>query len=227
MKVLVVDDDADLRGIVSFALRNAGLVVIEAADAARALAAAAEERPTLVVLDLNLGADDGLDLLPRLREATRAPVLILSVRSGEEDVVRGLELGADDYLTKPFSPRTLVARVRALLRRAGAESAPEPLVAGPFVLDLERRMLAIEGRAGVRLTQLELRLAQLLIARAGEVVPSERLVAHVWGARGDGDRQLLKQLVHRLRQKIEPDPAAPRWLVTEPGEGYRLLPGAS
>jgi len=223
MKILVVDDDVELRAIVGYALRNAGWLVLEAGDAAAALQVVEAERPTLVVLDLNLGATDGLELLPRLRERTAAPILILSVRSSEEDVVRGLDLGADDYLTKPFSPRTLLARVRALLRRSGAEEAAEPIVAGTLTLDLERQTVTVEGKGPVRLTPLELRLLQLLLARAGDTVPAERLIAHVWGSRGYGDKQLLKQLVHRLRRKIEADTADPRRLVADPGAGYRLV----
>ena len=223
MKLLIVDDDADLRAILGFALRDAGFVVVEAAGAAAALERTEAERPDPVVLDLNLGRDDGLELLPRLRarEGSPRPVLVLSVRAAEEDVVRALDLGADDYLTKPFSPRTLLARVRALLRRTGG-TAPDLLVAGDLRLDLERRTLQAGARPAVRLTPLEARLVQFLIARAGETVPSERLLVHIWGGRGEGDRQLLKQLVHRLRQKVEPDPASPRYVVTDAGEGYRL-----
>jgi DNA-binding response OmpR family regulator len=222
MKILVVDDDADLRSLVGFALSRAGYLVIEAGDGPSAVRAVTEDLPSLVVLDLNLGREDGLELLPRIRAVTGAPVLILTVRSDEEDVVRGLDLGADDYLTKPFSPRTLLARVRALLRRASAESSTPELEAGGFTLDLERRRLAVRGRAAVRLTPLETRLMQLLIARSGKVVAAPRLIAHVWGSRGGGDRQLLKQLVHRVRQKVESDPATPCRILTEPGEGYRL-----
>ncbi len=225
MKILVVDDDADLRAVVAFALRDAGYLVVEAGDAAGALARTAGELPDLVVLDLNLGGADGLDLIAglRARDGAPRPVLVLSVRSAEEDLVRALDLGADDYLTKPFSPRTLLARVRAVLRRAGVER-PEPLVAGSLSVDLDRRLASVAGRPAIRLTPLELRLLQFLVARAGETVPAERLLVHVWGGRGEGDRQLLKQLVHRLRQKIEPDPLAPRLVITVAGEGYRFDP---
>lgn len=223
MKVLVVDDDFELRSIVGFALRQGGFLVLEAGDGAAALAAISAEQPALIVLDLNLPGGDGLTLLPGLRQLTASPVLVLSVRSAEEDVVRALDLGADDYLTKPFSPRTLLARIRALLRRAGVER-PEPLVAGDLALDLERRTARIASAPPVHLTPLELRLLQLLVASAGETVYIERLLVHIWGARGAGERQLLKQLVHRLRQKIEPEPAAPRYLVTAAGEGYRFEP---
>ena len=223
MKVLVVDDDFELRSIVGFALRQGGFLVLEAGDGAAALAAISAEQPALIVLDLNLPGGDGLTLLPGLRQLTASPVLVLSVRSAEEDVVRALDLGADDYLTKPFSPRTLLARIRALLRRAGVER-PEPLVAGDLALDLERRTARIAGAEPVHLTPLELRLLQLLVASAGETVYIERLLVHIWGARGAGERQLLKQLVHRLRQKIEPEPAVPRYLVTAAGEGYRFEP---
>ena len=224
MKVLVVDDDFELRSIVGFALRQGGFLVLEAGDGAAALAAISAEQPALIVLDLNLPGGDGLTLLPGLRQLTASPVLVLSVRSAEEDVVRALDLGADDYLTKPFSPRTLLARIRALLRRAGVER-PEPLVAGDLALDLERRTARIAGAEPVHLTPLELRLLQLLVASSGETVYIERLLVHIWGARGAGERQLLKQLVHRLRQKIEPEPAAPRYVVTAAGEGYRFEPG--
>ncbi len=223
MKILVVDDDADLRAVVAFTLRDAGYLVFAAAEGEGALALAEAERPVLIVLDLNLPGEDGLALLPRLLALGPVAVLVLSVRSAEEDVVRALDLGADDYLTKPFSPRTLLARVRAVLRRAGAER-PEPLTAGAISLDLERRAVIVAGSAAVRLTPLEARLLHFLLARAGETVPAERLLLHVWGGRLEGDRQALKQLVHRLRQKLEPDPAAPVYLVTEAGEGYRLEP---
>lgn len=226
MKILVVDDDFELRSIVGFALRQGGYLALEAGDGTAALAAVETEQPALIVLDLNLPGGDGLALLPGLRARTAAPVLVLSVRSAEEDVVRALDLGADDYLTKPFSPRTLLARIRALLRRAGVER-PEPLEVGDLVLDLERRSARVGSAPPVHLTPLELRLLQLLVASAGETVAIERLLVHIWGARGAGERQLLKQLVHRLRQKIEPDPASPRLIVTAAGEGYRLDPRPS
>jgi len=223
LKILVVDDDYELRSIVGFALRQGGFLVIEAEDGPSALARIETEQPALVVLDLNLPGGDGLALLPDLRALTAVPVLVLSVRSAEEDVVRALDLGADDYLTKPFSPRTLLARIRALLRRAGIER-PEPLVVGALALDLERRTVRVGGAVPVHLTPLELRLLQLLVASSGETVAIERLLMHIWGARGAGERQLLKQLVHRLRQKVEPEPAAPRYILTAAGEGYRLEP---
>jgi DNA-binding response OmpR family regulator len=226
MKILIVDDDGDLRAVLGFALRDAGYLVVEAADAPAAIERAGAELPDLVVLDLNLPGADGLTALPELRGAgeSRRPVIVLSVRSSEEDVVKALDLGADDYLTKPFSPRTLLARVRAVLRRAGIER-PERLAVGDLAVDVERRVAAVGEREPVRLTPKELRLLQFLVARAGEAVAADRLLVHVWGSRGDGDRQLLKQLVHRLRQKIEPDPQAPRYIVTEAGEGYRFVPG--
>jgi DNA-binding response OmpR family regulator len=147
--------------------------------------------------------------------------MMLTVRGEEEDLVRALGLGADDYLTKPFSPRTLLARIKALLRRAGMESA-SPLAAGRLALDVEEHTVAIGSAAPVRLTKLELRLLQMLLANAGHTVSSDRLLVQVWGHRSGGDRQLLKQLVHRLRQKIETDPSAPALLRTS-AAGYKLI----
>ncbi|MES1240860.1 MAG: response regulator transcription factor [Acidobacteriota bacterium] len=223
MKILVVDDDLELLGLVAYALRQAGYLVVEASDGAAALAAFEREEPSLVVLDVNLPKLSGLEVCRKIRSSSAVPVMMLTVRSAEEDQVQALDLGADDYLTKPFSPRTLLARVRALLRRAGSEK-PAPLAAGDFTLDLERQSVVVAGGAPVRLTNLEVRLLQLLLANAGHTLPAERLLSHVWGSRGAGDRQLLKQLVHRLRQKIETDAAEPRYLVTVAGVGYAFRP---
>jgi DNA-binding response OmpR family regulator len=222
VKILIVDDDADLLALVGFALTQAGYVVVKAADARTAIARFDAEVPDLAILDINLPDGSGFGICEVIRERGRTPVMMLTARGEEEDLVRALDLGADDYLTKPFSPRTLLARVKALLRRAGLESGGTASV-GSFSLDLESHQLRVPGGAAVKLTKLETRLMQILIANAGGVVGTERLLAHVWGRRGDGDRQLLKQLVHRLRHKIEADPAAPRWLRTESGAGYRFV----
>lgn len=221
MKILAVDDDPDLLALVAFALTNAGYAVVKAADAGAALRTFDAERPDLVILDINLPSGSGFDVCRAIRGRSEVPVLMLTVRGEEEDLVRALELGADDYMTKPFSPRTLLARVRALLRRAGIE-AGDLVAAGSVSLDIEGHAITIAGGAPLRLTRLETRLLQILIAQAGHVVSAERLLAHVWGHRGSGDRQLLKQLVHRLRQKLENDPAGAELLQTEPGVGYRL-----
>jgi DNA-binding response OmpR family regulator len=180
------------------------------------------EAPDLAILDINLPTGSGFDVCRAIRAKSRIPVMMLTVRGEEEDLVKALDLGADDYLTKPFSPRTLLARVKALLRRAGVE-AGGPMAAGRLSLDLEAHALRIGEGEALRLTKLEVRLMQILLANAGHVVATERLLSHVWGRRGSGDRQLLKQLVHRLRHKIEEDPANPRFLRTESGAGYRLV----
>jgi len=222
MKILIVDDDLELLSLISYALRQAGYITVEANDGAAGLEMFEAESPALVILDVNLPRLSGLEVCRKIRDAGDTPVMMLTVRNAEEDQVQALDLGADDYLTKPFSPRTLLARVRALLRRAGSAERPAPLVAGDFALDLEQQAVSVAGAGAVRLTRLELRLLQLLLANAGHTLPSERLLRHVWGTRVSDDRQLLKQLVHRLRQKIEADATAPRYLVTVSGVGYAL-----
>ncbi|MGH8250736.1 MAG: response regulator transcription factor [Steroidobacteraceae bacterium] len=221
MKILAVDDDPDLLALVAFALTNAGYAVVKAADTGAAIRAFDAELPNLVILDINLPSGSGFDVCREIRSRSEAPIMMLTARGEEEDLVRALELGADDYLTKPFSPRTLLARVKALLRRSGIE-AGDTLSAGSVSLDLESHAISLAGAAPMRLTRLETRLLQILVAQAGHVVSAERLLAHVWGHRGSGDRQLLKQLVHRLRQKLENDPAGRDLLQTESGVGYRL-----
>ncbi len=222
MKILAVDDDQELLGLVSFALRQAGYFVIEAADGPAALAAFEREQPDLAILDVNLPGMSGFEVCRRIRERSATPIMMLTVRSGEEDEVKGLDLGADDYLTKPFSPRTLLARVRALLRRTEVERPAPALSVGDLALDVERQTVSVRGGAPVRLTNLEFRLLQYLIVNAGHTLPFDRLTNHVWGYRGMGDRQLLKQLVHRLRQKLESNPAEPQYVVTVAGIGYLL-----
>ena len=179
------------------------------------------ESADLLVLDINMPGLSGFQVCEAIRARSRVPVMMLTVRGEEEDLVRALDLGADDYLTKPFSPRTLLARVKALLRRSGMESTA-PLAAGRIALDLEEHTVRIGTATPVRLTKLELRLLQMLLANAGHAVGSDRLLVQVWGHRSGGDRQLLKQLVHRLRQKIEADPAAPALLRTA-ASGYKLV----
>jgi DNA-binding response OmpR family regulator len=221
VKVLIADDDADLRELIAFTLAQAGFLVVKAADGLAAVRRFEEESADLVVLDINMPGLSGFQVCEAIRARSRVPVMMLTVRGEEEDLVRALGLGADDYLTKPFSPRTLLARIKALLRRAGMESA-SPLAVGRVALDLGEHTVRIADGAAVRLTKLELRLLQMLLAHAGHTVSSDRLLVQVWGHRSGGDRQLLKQLVHRLRQKIEADPAAPALLRTA-AAGYKLI----
>jgi DNA-binding response OmpR family regulator len=195
--------------------------VVKAADGSSAVRRFEEELPDLAVLDINMPGLSGFQVCEAIRARSRVPVMMLTVRGEEADLVRALDLGADDYLTKPFSPRTLLARIKALMRRAGMESS-SPLSAGRVALDLEEHTVRIGQADAVRLTKLELRLLQMLLANAGHTIGSDRLLVQVWGHRSGGDRQLLKQLVHRLRQKIELDPAAPALLRTS-AAGYKLV----
>jgi DNA-binding response OmpR family regulator len=222
MKILSADDDKDLLALIAFTLSQAGYLVVKAGDGISAIKAFEAEAPDLVVLDINMPGATGFQVCEAIRAKSRVPVMMLTVRGEEEDLVKALELGADDYLSKPFSPRTLLARVKALLRRAGMENSA-PLAAGRIRLDVEEHTVQVGSSSAVRLTKLELRLLQMLIANAGHTVSSDRLLMQVWGHKGSGDRQLLKQLVHRLRQKIEADPAAPLMLQTAPGAGYKLV----
>ncbi len=223
MKVLVADDDLDLLGLVGYSLTQAGYLVVKAPDGPRALSLFDAESPDLVILDINMPGTSGFEVCTAIRARGDIPVMMLTARGEEQDLVRALELGADDYLTKPFSPKTLLARVKALLRRANADRAQPPVSAGRVALDLEAHSVRIGGGEPIPLTKLELRLMQMLLAQAGRTVNSDRLLVQVWGHRGSGDRQLLKQLVHRLRHKIEANPAVPQLLQTAAPAGYKLV----
>jgi len=222
MKILIADDDRDLLGLIAFTLTQAGYLVVKANDGPAAIHAFQGESPDLAVLDINMPGASGFQVCEAIRAKSRIPVMMLTVRGEEEDLIKALDLGADDYLTKPFSPRTLLARIKALLRRAGIESAA-PVSAGRLQLDAEEHTVRIDAGEPVRLTKLELRLLQMLLANVGRTVSSDRLLIQVWGHRNSGDRQLLKQLVHRLRHKIEADPASPQLLQTSAGSGYKLV----
>jgi len=222
MKILIADDDRDLLGLIAFTLTQAGYLVVKANDGPAAIHAFQGESPDLAVLDINMPGASGFQVCEAIRAKSRIPVMMLTVRGEEEDLIKALDLGADDYLTKPFSPRTLLARIKALLRRAGIESAA-PVSAGRLQLDAEEHTVRIDAGEPVRLTKLELRLLQMLLANVGRTVSSDRLLIQVWGHRNSGDRQLLKQLVHRLRHKIEADPANPQLLQTSAGSGYKLV----
>ncbi|MEX2124322.1 MAG: response regulator transcription factor [Woeseia sp.] len=224
MKILLVDDDLDLLAITGFALQQAGFLVVKASNGIEALDAFESEQPDLAVCDINMPRMNGFELARVLRQRSDIPLMMLTVRQEDEDIVRALELGADDYLTKPFSPRILVARIRALLRRVGIEAEGD-LNFGNLTLRAED--LSLEGLplGTVRLTPLEARFLQLLFTHGGRTVPTERILGYVWGNRAGGNRQLLKQLVHRLRQKIETDPKNPTILRTVPNAGYLLDEG--
>jgi hypothetical protein len=222
MKVLIADDDHDLLGLIAFTLEQAGFFVIKASDGKTALEQFNEQGPDLVLLDINMPSANGFEVCARIREQSSVPVMMLTVRGEEEDLVKSLELGADDYLNKPFSPRTLIARVKALLRRAGVEAVATPIKIGQLRLNVEEHTVRVGDQEPLRLTKLETRLLQMLLAHPGHTITSERLLMQVWGHKGAGDRQLLKQLVHRVRQKIEVDPSVPQFLQTIPGAGYKL-----
>jgi DNA-binding response OmpR family regulator len=220
MKLLLVDDDPDMLAVTSFALQQAGFLVVTANSFDAALRVFRAEQPALAILDINLPGGSGLELCKLLRKESQLPILMLTARSEESDLVHAFELAADDYMTKPFSPRTLVARVKALLRRAGAPDSGRT-EAGELRLDATALELHYGGQLQ-RLTPLEARLLQLLIAQLGQAVPAERLLSHIWGQRGGGDRQLLKQLVHRLRLKLEAAGFGAVQVETVPSVGYRL-----
>jgi DNA-binding response OmpR family regulator len=179
MKVLLVDDDLDLLTVTGFALQQAGFLVVKASEGAAALETFEAEQPDLAVLDINMPRMSGFELAQKLRQRSTIPLIMLTVRSEEEDVVRALGLGADDFLTKPFSPRILVARIRALLRRVGMEAEGDVRL-GALTLHVED--LTLEGLTDelVRLTPLETRFLQLLLAHAGRTVATERILVHVW-----------------------------------------------
>jgi DNA-binding response OmpR family regulator len=223
--ILVVEDDRSIAELVARNLEAVGLPCRSVHEGDLALAAIREHDPRLVVLDVMLPGLDGLEITRRLRERSDVPVLLLTARSGEADKILGFELGADDYLTKPFSPRELVARVRALLRRSQPSGAGEIVERGPLRIDAGRRRAELEGEP-VELTSLEFELLHFLASRPGRVYAREALMREVWGEDRVVDARSIDSLVSRLRRKLEPDPTRPRFVQTVWGAGYRFAEDA-
>lgn len=220
MKVLIVDDDRTLSDLVAFTLRREGYETIQAYDGEAALQRWQQDHPDLLILDLNLPKRDGFSVCRAIRQqGDDVPIIMLTVRDEEDDLVEGLRIGADDYINKPFSPRQLVARLQAVLRRTGKTQVTAVRQANNLSLDTNRREVRIGTAPPITLTALESRLLDYLMANAGQVLPNETIINHVWGIEG-GDRDMLRQLVRRLRSKIEPDSANPLYIETVPGLGY-------
>jgi two-component system KDP operon response regulator KdpE len=226
--VLVVDDEAPIQRFVRAELEAQGYQVLLAGDGAEALARVADDRPDLVLLDVMMPDMDGFEVLRRLRAASAVPVIMLTARGGDLDTVRGLQSGADDYITKPFNPEELTARITAVLRRSqAAVGGPRRLhyPAEAVTIDLERRTVTVRG-AAVRLSKTEWQVLEELASHAGRVLLHRELLTRIWGPEYVDDVHYLRIWVSRLRAKLERDPAAPALLHTLPGLGYRLEPPA-
>ena len=221
MKVMIVEDDLALSDVIAFTVRRAGFDVVAVYDGASALETWEQETPDVVLLDLNLPKLDGLSVCRALRAQGDTPIVILTVRADDETVVTALESGADDYVVKPFSPTQLVARLRAVLRRAGLTPSAAVLEAAGLRLDRSRGEMQRRDGVTVRLTPLEARLMESLMLNVGQVLSSDSLINTVWGAEG-ADRSMLKQVMYRLRSKIEADAGTPQTIETVPGKGYCL-----
>lgn len=223
MKALIVDDDRVIADLIAFTLRKEGFEISLAFNGETAVSQWRRIHPDILILDVNLPGRNGFAVCQTIRSAgDDTPIIMLTVRGDEEDVIHGLHLGADDYIHKPFSPRQLVARVQAVLRRAGKEIQPAVKQVGVLCLDMERREVRVGGGGSIMLTPLEARLLNYMMLNAGHILTNEALLTHVWGAEG-GSREMLRQLVRRLRGKIEPDPAQPIFIETIAGLGYGLV----
>jgi two-component system response regulator RegX3 len=222
--VLVVEDEESFSDALSYMLRKEGFEVSVAPTGTSALTQFDRTGADIVLLDLMLPEMSGTEVCRQLRQRSAVPIIMVTARDSEIDKVVGLEIGADDYVTKPYSPRELVARIRAVLRRQGAEAAEvttPTLAAGPVRMDVERHVVTVDG-ASVQLPLKEFELLELLLRNAGRVLTRGQLIDRVWGADYVGDTKTLDVHVKRLRSKVEPEPSAPRYIVTVRGLGYKF-----
>ncbi len=220
--ILVIDDDVDILRMLKLALTRNGFDVIMAASGLDGLRRAYETHPDAIILDVMMPMHDGFEICRRLREMTEVPIIFLTAKGTVDDIVRGLALGADDYVTKPFNEKELVSRLVACLRRAAnKEEAPDILVftQGTFVLDRSRRHAVVNGEI-VHLTPTEYEVLDYLVRHVGKVLSRDAILARVWGSEYLGETELVKQFIYRLRQKIETEPRKPRFIHTVPSTGY-------
>jgi two-component system KDP operon response regulator KdpE len=222
IRILVVDDEPQIRRLLRATLTAHGYTIAESASGADAILKATMEHPDLILLDLGLPDIDGTEVIERIREWSRVPIIVLSVRDREQDKIMALDRGADDYVTKPFGAGELLARIRAALRHKVQSEAPDPVfTSGDLTVDLSRRIVTVDG-AEVRLTPKEYDLLRHLVAHAGKVLTHQFLLREVWGPAFVGQTHYLRVFIGTLRQKIEKNPSQPEHILTEPGVGYRL-----
>lgn len=221
--ILVIDDEVAIRRLLQTSLEARGYHVQCAASGAEALAVLTERPPDLVILDLGLPDMDGITVLKQLREWSQVPVIILSARGDEQQKIDALDLGADDYLTKPFATGELLARLRVARRHASHRLPPETTICtGDLIIDLAARRITCDGQP-VHLTPTEYSLLRILASNIGRVLTHSTILREVWGSGYQQDTQLLRGFIAQLRQKIEPVPGNPRYIITEPGIGYRMV----
>jgi two-component system KDP operon response regulator KdpE len=220
LRLLVVDDERPIRKFLNASLSGT-YTILEAVTGAEALSVAVSGHPDAILLDLGLPDKDGIDILRHLREWTRIPIIVISVRDHEEVKITALDAGADDYLTKPFGMGELMARLRVALRRASTPESEPVYQADHLLVDLTRREVIVEGKAA-NLTPTEYDILRILIQNAGKVLTHQQLIHGVWGENYAADSHLLRVNISNLRRKIEIDPSRPRFVTTEPGVGYRL-----
>jgi two-component system, OmpR family, KDP operon response regulator KdpE len=222
-RVLVIDDEPQIRRALRAGLERNGFIVSVASTGEEGLDAAAEHPPDVVILDLAMPGTDGFEVCRQLREWSKVPIIVLSVREDERDKIEALNLGVDDYLTKPFSLDELIARMRAVLRRVGSSDDPETPIftAGDLHVDFAHRIVTLSGQE-VHLTPTEYDLLRYMILNAGRVLTHRQLLSKVWGAEYAEDTRTLRVHIVHLREKIEADPTNPRYIQTEPRVGYRF-----
>ncbi len=219
--VLVIDDEAQIRRLLRVSLEKQGFTVHEAATGEEGLQLLLGKKPDLLLLDLGLPDLDGAEVLARLRSWSSVPVLILSVRNAEEDIVRLLDAGADDYLVKPFNTGELIARMKVAIRHRAPQETQEPFTSGPLSVNLLEREVTVGGQP-VKLTPTEYSLLRLFVQHAGRILTHGQILREVWGPNADEETNYLRVYITGLRKKIEPNPQLPELIVTEPGVGYRL-----
>jgi two-component system KDP operon response regulator KdpE len=228
VKILIADDDPQILRALRVTLSARGYDIVTASDGAQAIDVAIQQRPDLFLLDLGMPELDGIEVIHALRGWTSAPILVVSGRTGADDKVDALDAGADDYVTKPFSIDELLARIRALGRRATGPEAPPVTTLGDVTIDLAARSITKSvdgGSRPVRLTPTEWGVLEILLRNAGRLVTRRTLLTDIWGSEHVTDTGYLRLYIAQLRKKIEPDPSRPRYLLTESGMGYRFDPG--